>query len=80
MPHLPHIMQPLLLRDIKFLKNLTAGLRVTKPKINLAPEREKNVLDQNRKQIYIMTSVVSILQVIRDAAQRVYSFSNDQAG
>ena len=31
-------------------------------------------------QIYIMTSVVSILQVIRDAAQRVYSFSNDQAG
>ena len=27
-----------------------------------------------------MTSVVSILQVIRDAAQRVYSFSNDQAG
>ena len=31
-------------------------------------------------QLYIMTSVVSILQVIRDAAQRVYSFSNDQAG
>ena len=36
----------------------------------------KHVFDQ----IYIMTSVVSILQVIRDAAQRVYSFSNDQAG